>query len=256
MTVMHDHSLCIPVPNSSIPSPIAALRTYYAQQRSRLKRWGLRNTAEVLLFDASNRMIYLEILRVMRLSKERVNPKYLRDDPPYTFRFLSAHEIERFAEDPAHDLRPYYLRAISRGDVCFAALDGDRLVAYSWYSRVPTEITGEFRARFSEPYRYAYHIFSHPSYRGQHLHCYMMARALDQLQREEPVQLISVVSVSNVSSFRAMCRVGNSHVGWVAIAGRLNTYVVRMSSSLKCCGFSVEATRDDFRVIKVGDRRD
>ena len=66
-------------------------------------------------------------------------------DPRFTFRFLSADEIESFAEEPSYFIDPSLVDGVRDGrEVCFAALEGDRLAAFGCYTLgfVPPEQCG------------------------------------------------------------------------------------------------------------------
>ena len=223
-------------------SDLSKLRTYW-------HGWGPSRMAQVLTFNMANRVIYLEILRVLRLRLENVAEHYLNETLPFEFRPLQPSEIESYANDRTFDLHKFYRSALAHEDICFAALDGEKLVNYGWYSRYSTPITGEFRACFHDRYVYMHHGFTHPEYRGRHVYSHTMARALNWLNREAPTELVSVVSFSNVGAFKSTRRLGYEQIGTIYIGGRLNTYLVYVDSGCRQHGFWVAPTGAQHRSV-------
>ena len=59
--------------------------------------------------------------------------------------------------------------SLDRGNICAAAFDRDRMVAYVWRSFSTAPHTDGLWVTFERPYRYGYKAFTAPAYRGQHL---------------------------------------------------------------------------------------
>jgi acetyltransferase (GNAT) family protein len=145
-------------------------------------------------------------------------------DPRFVFRFITADEIEKFAEDPSYYLSPTLADAVRRGDeLCFAALAGDRLAAFGCYTLgfvKPEQAAG---AAIAFPSDVAYMSFglTHPDFRGCRLHGLHMGLALQELAKRGITKLVSIVSWTNLASLKSCQRLGYTTVGnMVTIGGR------------------------------------
>jgi hypothetical protein len=145
-------------------------------------------------------------------------------DPRFTFRFLTADEIEKYAQDPTYYLAPTLADAVRDGrELCFAALSGDRLAAFGCYTLGfvnPEQAAG---AAISFPPDVAYMSFglTHPDFRGYRLHGLHMGLALQELATLGVTKLVSIVSWTNVASLKSCFRLGYVTIGkMVTIGGR------------------------------------
>ena len=90
-------------------------------------------------------------------------------DPQFTFRFLTAEEVETFAKDPSYYLSPTLADGIRNGcEVCFAAFAGDRLAAFGCYTLGYVQPEKAAGAAISFPSDVAYMSFgfTHADFRG------------------------------------------------------------------------------------------
>ena len=84
---------------------------------------------------------------------------------------VPAETLLRAAEDPELDLDRGFMReALARGDLCFGALEGGRLVSYAWRSLGTAPARDGMWVRIAPPFHYAYKAFTLPAWRGRHLH--------------------------------------------------------------------------------------
>jgi hypothetical protein len=84
---------------------------------------------------------------------------------------VSASTALRAAEDPELDLERAFVReALARGDLCFGALVGERLVSYAWRSLGAAPARDGMWVRVAPPFHYAYKAFTLPAWRGRRLH--------------------------------------------------------------------------------------
>ena len=105
-------------------------------------------------------------------------------DPQFTFRFLTADEVAKFAKDPSYYIDPSLADGVRNGrEVCFAALAGDRLAAFGCYTLGYVEPQQAAGAAMSFPADVAYMSFgfTHPDFRGARLHGLIMGLALQEL---------------------------------------------------------------------------
>ncbi len=145
-------------------------------------------------------------------------------DPRFSFRFLSADEIEKYAEDPSFYFDPSLANSVRNGrELCFAALAGDRLAAFGCYTvgfAPPEQVAG---AALSFPADVAYMSYglTHPDFRGCRLHGIHMGLALQELSKRGITKLVSIVSWTNWSSLKSCYRLGYINLGnMITIGGR------------------------------------
>ena len=164
-------------------------------------------------------------------------------DSQFTFRFLTADEIENFAKDPTFYINPGLADGVRNGrEVCFAALAGERLAAFGCYTLgyvPPTQAAG---AAMSFPKDVAYMSFgyTHPDFRGARLHALIMGPALQELAKRGVTKLVSLVSWTNHSSLKSCWRLGYISLG----------NMVTIGSPKHAIGFYPQAAKD--RGVRFG----
>lgn len=145
-------------------------------------------------------------------------------DPRFVFRFLTADEVEQFAQDPSYYLSPTLANSIRRGEeLCFGALAGDRLAAFGCYTLGYVNPQQAAGASISFPSDVAYMSFglTHPDFRGYRLHGLHMGLALQELAKRGITKLVSIVSWTNLASLKSCQRLGYTSIGkMVTIGGR------------------------------------
>jgi hypothetical protein len=84
---------------------------------------------------------------------------------------VPAETLLRAAQDPELALAGGFVRkALARGDLCFGALVGGRLVSYAWRSLGDAPARDRMWVRVAPPCHYAYKAFTLPAWRGKRLH--------------------------------------------------------------------------------------
>jgi hypothetical protein len=198
---------------------LGLLRNTWAESRN----FGVRNGLHSLAYRVLNRCADYRVLQGMKIT--RVDPAYLSGGGHYTYGFLDAAQLARFARDPQYDMTPAFVaQAAAKGDECYAILDGDVLASYGWYSNAPTHISDDLVLHFSRDYVYMYKGYTHPKYRGQRLHAIGMTRALDAYLRRGFHGLISYVETNNYSSLKSVYRMGYEDVGRIYVGRVLGSY--------------------------------
>ncbi len=183
-----------------------------------IQTFGFSKTLFDLTYKAVNSLTYARILQGMTVTMETLDPKYLKGPEQYTYRILTPEQVTEFAKAPTNNLPEEFLDyARSKGDECFAILDGDRLAAYGWYSWKPTRLSSQLTLTFSPEWVYMYRGFTHPDYRGQRLHAIGMANALHHYSQKGFKGLISYVEVNNYRSLRSVYRMGYRNFGKVYV---------------------------------------
>jgi hypothetical protein len=130
-------------------------------------------------------------------------------------RIATRTELMSAAGDPAMSLRPESIdAALSRGDICVAAFDGNRIVAYVWRSFSTAPHIEGLWVRFDRPYRYGYKALTLPEFRGRHLQD-ALALSTDALCNERGfTKGVGIVESHNYPSVRSDLRRGNRLAGW------------------------------------------
>lgn len=176
---------------------------------------GLRNACEWLGERLGSRFLNLGIAEVIWLNLADIQ---LAGDPPagYVYRFLTPDDIARFV-GPENELGPQHVeRARAGHDLCFAALHNDRLAAFGWYALgcIEGEHCDGVALSFPAGESYMYKGFTHPDFRGQRLHGYVMRLALEELARDRGITaLVSTVSFVNWPSLKSCDRLGYRRLG-------------------------------------------
>lgn len=143
-------------------------------------------------------------------------------DPQFEFRFLTADEVKRYAQDPAYYIEPVMADRVRNGrEVCFAALAGDRLAAFGFYALHYIEPQHASGVAMSFPADVAFMTFglTHPDFRGARLHGLIMAGALKELGNRGITKFASLVARSNLASLKSCYRLGWTSLGNMKIIG-------------------------------------
>jgi len=143
-------------------------------------------------------------------------------DPQFEFRFLSADEVEKYANDPAYYIEPVMAERVRNGrEVCFAALADDRLAAFGFYALHYIEPQHASGVAMSFPPNVAFMTFglTHPDFRGARLHGLIMAGALKALGNRGITKFASLVARSNLASLKSCYRLGYTSLGSMTIIG-------------------------------------
>lgn len=161
----------------------------------------------------------------------------------YTHGFLGEGAIRRFAEDPMVDTTPAFIdEALSRGDRCYAVLDGGVLASFRWFGRSLTPMEHGLSCHPGARRVYAYHGFTRPQYRGRHLHSIVAARALEVFRTEGVEALVGVVDAANLASLRSNARLGARELGaYYALAAGHRT-LLHVDASVVRRGVRIELT--------------
>jgi hypothetical protein len=169
-------------------------------------------------------------------------------DEQFTFRFLTADEVEKFAKDPSYFIDPSLAAGVRSGrEVCFAALACDRLAAFGCYTLGFVEPQQCAGAALSFPADVAYmsYGFTHPDFRGFRLHGLIMGLALQQLAKRGITKLVSIVAWTNWASLKSCWRLGYENLGNMTTIGGKNRAIGLYPQGAKVRGvrFGRKATR-------------
>jgi ribosomal protein S18 acetylase RimI-like enzyme len=222
------------MPNDSFSSILA-------RGKQAWRKYGPAATLKRALYQLAQRLLNLQVYEVAWLNIEDVRD-CLGEASEFCFRFLTADEVRRFAEDPSHHLTPAMADRIAAvGNLCFAALSGTRLASFSWYAFGSIEPEHSAGVRFSFPpdVAYMYHAFTHPDFRGRHLHGHCMTRALCALQPRGIRKLAGLVHWTNDASLRSCVRLGYQRLGCLITLGRGRRRLALLPRAARQCGLAV-----------------
>lgn len=105
--------------------------------------------------------------------------------------------------------------ALTRGDLCAAAFDGERIVAYTWRAFHTAPHAHDLCLRFRTPYRYGYKAFTLPACRGMHLQTFL-APVTDAICIERGRDHgIGFIETHNFPSITMSRRNGHRHAGYI-----------------------------------------
>lgn len=193
----------------------------------------------------ATRLLGLAWNRVLWLDADRVNAGL--DLPAgVTCRFLAPDEVRGLAAAPANTLSAPMAERISRlGHHCFAAFQGERLIAYCWYATGRIEAADHWGIPLTLPPAVAlsYNAFTYPEFRGRRLHGGLKVRALEALTPRGIRALVSLVRIANWQSLKSLERAGFKDLGLLLTVGSETKRVLRIPRAAAERGirFSVDA---------------
>lgn len=181
-------------------------------------RFGARAALQDVVYRAACKVTEVTMLRALRLTTDTLDTSYLAVGSEHRWGFLDRRTLLRaIARDERSTLDAAFVeQALSRGDRCYGALDGDRLATYAWYSTRPTAVTviaDDVLVHFDPAWAYAYRAFTPPAYRGRRLHAAGMARALAAHVAAGHAGLACLVQSSNFAALGSSYRLGYRDVG-------------------------------------------
>ncbi|MGD9649081.1 MAG: hypothetical protein AB7U73_25445, partial [Pirellulales bacterium] len=154
-------------------------RTLRALISSDLRHFGAAKTIYDLACRTVNQVVLAKVFKVMAMRSVRL--ELLELPPGFRSEFLSEQQLRDYSQDPQCDLSGDFVEsALAHGDRCYAVLHGANLVTYSWYSTRPTIASDGLTIHFGPDYVYGFKAYTHPDYRGRHLHSIEVNRAVQE----------------------------------------------------------------------------
>jgi hypothetical protein len=205
-------------------STIASRVNVFQRLSAFRERFGIKSAAYKALDVVLHKVFRTSVHTVVWLDLEPVT-KMQCSEPQFTFRFLTADEVAKFAEDASYYIDPSLPEGVRRGrEVCFAALAGDRLAAFGCYTLgfVPPQQAAGAAMSFPSDVAYMSYGLTHPDFRGARLHGLIMGLALQELAKRGITKLVSIVSWTNLASLKSCWRLGYINVGNMVTIGSKN----------------------------------
>jgi hypothetical protein len=198
-------------------------------------RFGIQAAAGDFAYRAARKVTELTIFKGVALTMNSVDPSFLTEDVGCRWGFLDATALRRalLRGEPLQMDVAFVDGALRKGDVCYGAVEDDRIISYGWYSIQPTAVTvleGDMVLHFDSAYAYMYRGYTLPEHRGRRLHGIGMARALEAIVQGGARGLVSIVDARNFASLSSCYRLGYHPFGQIfcaTVGGHPVTYATK-----------------------------
>lgn len=218
-----------------VKGAIAKFRREYAA-------FGLWKTLQAFGIRAIQRVLGLKVLRAMYLTA--VAPTFAAVPADLTAGFLDRETLRRLSAHAQYDLSPGFLdAALSKGDECYAIMDGARLAAYGWYAQTPTGVSEDLEVHFDAAYVYMYKGLTLDPYRGRRLHAIGKAGALAAYRARGYKGLVSYVDSDNLSSLKSNHRMGCLDIGSICAIRIFGKELIFRTAGCAAFGFDLVPMR-------------
>jgi len=189
--------------------------------REDLARWGLLRSVYRRLMRRLAPFLHVSFAVSRPLGRNEVRQTHAG----CSLRIATRDELLRATVNPGLQMTPAFVEnALSRGDICSAAFDGDDLVAYVWRAFVPTRHKEDVWLTIEAPYRYGYKALTLPAWRGRHLQ-EMLGPVADRLSIERGrTHSVGFIETHNYASLASSKRLGDEKIGvigYLRVAGRV-----------------------------------
>ncbi len=189
--------------------------------RDDLRRWGLLRSLYRRLMRRVAPFLHVSFALTHPLGRNEVRETHAG----CSLRVATREELLRAASNPALQMTPAFVdEALSRGDICTAAFDGDDIVAYVWRAFVATRHKADVWVTFEAPYRYGYKALTLPAWRGRHLPERLVPVDDRLCIGRGCTDSIGFIETHNYASLASSKRLGERKIGvigYLRIAGRV-----------------------------------
>ncbi len=191
--------------------------------KNRFRTEGLFATAIWALYRWAQCLITLDVTRLVWLDGSTARFKEATGDR-LTFRFLTPEEVRNFSAEPTNLLDESFAKRLEGGQhFCFAALSGEQLAAYAWFSlhSVEAECNRGKQKNTGVAIAYPNHVvfmykgFTHPEFRGQGLYGTVNGLAVHDFSSRGITHILSTMDWSNVAARRSCFRLGFAELGLI-----------------------------------------
>ena len=192
------------------------------QVKDHVVRFGAGRAARYLAWRVADRLAGYMPYQGFILPASRVHRRDASPANGFLCREVSLAELSGYAADPAYDLSERFLsEARERDDFCAGVFAGERLVSYSFNSRLPTNIDPGFRYEFPQGWIYHFKALTLREWRGQSLHARHMAVILERFAGLPGFKgLTTLVVRTNYASLSSFGRLYFEPVFRFVIAGK------------------------------------
>lgn len=206
--------------------------------KAHLRAHGTLQTAHLISYKMLNRLVSYQKFIGMWIPSTSFHGSAVRPGFLFDSRFLTHAEIIDLPSHPELEVTERFVdRALEKGDACYGVFDGHRLVSYSWYSRLPTQVSDHLAISFDPAYSYMFKGFTLPAYRGNRLYAAGIYRAALAEASRGSRGLVSLVESANFAARNSLARMGHQAFGTVRVFRAPGAY--RISASRSCNRFGV-----------------
>jgi hypothetical protein len=190
--------------------------------RAIARRHGAGAAVGHVLDRLARQVMTLDGSRLVLLEVESLEPAPPADEE-YAFTFLNEAQVRNYAADPRNCLDVTLTQPMAAGgDLCFAALAGDRLAAYGWYAlgTVDPRHCGGMTLSLPAEMAYFYNGFTQSEFRGRQLYVRLMGLGLQALAERGIRKVLASVAWTNWAALKSCRRRGCIDLGPVVGLGR------------------------------------
>lgn len=180
--------------------------------KAEIKHWGLLRFVYDVVMCRLKPWLTLCAVDLRSLLRNPDTPELA---PNREVRVATASELIAASADPVNDLDPDWVKqAHSRGEICVAVFEGDKILSYVWRAFAPSPHEKGLWVHFDPRYVYSFKAFTPPAYRQQRLQHVVIyeldAWLLDRGYRH----FISFIETHNYPSLTSGKKRNNRRVGY------------------------------------------
>lgn len=184
------------------------IHSFYLRAKSVHQHFGVVACMFDIIYNCLNKLTYFKVLRGMTLTLDSIDAQFLDSDPGRKGEVISGSTVSLLTAPDIGMNQNFIDGAEERGDWSYVFREHDNVINYGWYSKCTVPIDAHFAIQYSDEYTYMYKGFTVREYRGEKLHAYGMARALNIVAKSGDNGLISYVEADNFASLRSCERLG------------------------------------------------
>lgn len=141
----------------------------------------------------------------------------------FSLRLATPEELHLAAPNFGQEMSSRFVEAaLANGDICGAVFEGDRMIAFQWFSSAPTRLFKDTNINVGPGNYYVYRSYTAPAYRGLRLHMRLLEFCTQYVG--EKANIVACIAAYNEISlmgvaFRPMTKLGQSgvNVGMVCL---------------------------------------
>ena len=180
--------------------------------REQIASWGIARTLWAQLMTRSRGWFMLSRVYVLSLKRGALPPDL---DRRLSIRLAFREDLIRAVREMPKQLDIDSVeKALARGDLCVAAFNGERMVAFAWGSCTTAPHSDGLRVKVDWPYTYGYKSYVQPEFRGKRLSAALIL-VRDKVHFERGFQSsVGFVETHNFPSLRINLAMGSRLVGY------------------------------------------
>lgn len=202
-----------------------------------LKKWGIWRSIYRRIMGRAKRNLGIHV-HIIRITENLENPVFPCKHPNMTYRLMSWEDQLKAVDDPMLHLQAEFInKAKVRGDIVFGAYDGEKIVAYTWRSRLLAPHGSDLQVRCGKKYSYSYKTLTHPDYRGLRLMPSILLFSDAEMLKRGYSHRIGFVEVTNFESLASGKYMGSKAIGYAGYAKWFGRYFHFRTRDVRKAGF-------------------